>query len=261
MNDERHPLSILKTRLASGEIDADEYRQLLGLLIDAEPAKANVVTNTSLSSERVLIEVDNIRLYEKCIVIEGQLIPITEVVSVSGMSSSQSVNFIPMDKRSYVGFTLASGKFYSLSEDRTLFAPARHQAIRTFHAILKQVTFQSRLTRIATLLRQQGRIELFHPFAGNDESIYLTVTGKIESDTREIDLKRAKREGTFGVGIESRSLGYSRSYDREEIVVAEGKGTMGLIPRDALRFKANKYDTDVVNALLQWMAESDNKLA
>lgn len=261
MNDQRDPVFILKRRLASGEIDAAEYGQLLGLLRDAEPAKANVVANTPTSNEKLLVEVDNIRLYEKSIVIEGQSIPITDVVSVSGMSSSQSVNFIPMDKRSYVGFTLASGKFHSLSEDRTLFAPARHQGIRTLHAMLKQITFQSRLTRIATLLRQQGRLEIFHPFSGKGEPIFLTATGQIETATRKIDLKQAKKEGSFGVGVESRSLGYSRGYDTEEVVVAEGKGTMGFIPRSALRFKANKYDTDVVNALLQWMSEPDNKFA
>lgn len=261
MNDHRDPLSILKTRLVSGEIDADEYRQLLGLISEADPSKADAVARTIKSNEKLLAEVDSIRLYESNIVIEGKSIPITEVVSVSGMSSSQSVNFIPMDKRSYVGLTLASGKFISLSEDRTLFAPARHTAIRTLHAVLKQITFQSRLTRITTLLKQQGRIEIFHPFSGQGEPIFLTLSGEIETASRKIDLKQARTEGTFGVGVESRSLGYSRTYDIEEVVVAEGKGTMGFIPQNALRFKANKYDTDVVNALLQWMAEPSNKIA
>ena len=261
MNELRDPVSILKTRLASGEIDADEYRQLLELLRDSGPTKAEVVPNPPVSNGKLLIEVDNIRLFEKMIVIDGHATPITEVVSVSGMSSSQSINFIPMDKRSYVWFTLASGKVFSLSEDKTLFAPARHRAIRILYSTLKQLTFHGRLNRIATLLRQQGRLEIFHPYSGKDEAIFLTATGQIETASRTIDLKQAKKDGVFGVGVESRSLGYSRSYDTEEVVVGERKGLMGFIPGSALRFKANKYDTDVVNALLQWMSEPGNKFA
>ena len=261
MNNERDPVSILKTRLASGEIDAHQYRELAGLLRDGGPSQEASLTNSSAPSERLLVEADKIRLFEKTIAIEGQCFPITEIVSVSGMSSSHSVNFIPMDKRSFVAFTLASGKSFSLSEDRTLLAPARHKAIRTLHATLKQLTFQSRLNRIASLLRQQGRLEIFRPFSGKGEAVFVTAGGQIEAGTRRIDLKRAKKEGLFGVGVESRSLGYSRSYDTEEVVVAENKGTLGFIPRNALRFKANKYDTDVVNALLQWMTEPGNNVA
>ena len=88
MNELRDPVSILKTRLASGEIDADEYRQLLELLRDSGPTKAEVVPNPPVSNGKLLIEVDNIRLFEKMIVIDGHATPITEVVSVSGMSSS-----------------------------------------------------------------------------------------------------------------------------------------------------------------------------
>ncbi len=261
MSDQRDPVTILKARLASGEIDADEYRQLLELLQDAEPSKAEMGSNPRVPHGRLLVEVDNIQLFERTIVIEGEVTPITEVVSVSGMSSSQSINFIPMDKRSYVGFTLASGKFFSLSEDRTLFAPARHNAIRLLHSALKQLTFHSRLTRIATLLRQEGRLEIFHPYSEKAEAIFLTNTGQIETASKTIDLKQAKKDGVFGVGVESRSLGYSRGHDTEEVVVGEKKGPMGFIPGTALRFKANKYDTDVVNALLQWMSEPSNKLA
>ena len=261
MNDERNPVTTLKTRLAAGEISADEYRELLGMLRDDEPSDRGSVANPLTQREKLLIEVDSIRLYENSIVIEGQIWPITDVVSVSGMSSSQSVNFIPMDKRSYVGFTLASGKFFSLSEDRTLFAPTRHKAIRALHATLKQLTFKSRLSRIATLLRQEGRLEIFHPYSGKGESVFLTVDGQIETATRKFDLKQAYNEGLFGVGVESRSLGYSRSYDTDEVAISQKKGLMEFILLDALRFTANKYDTDVINALLQWMAMPENKLS
>lgn len=259
MTSDRDPESVLKMRLAAGEIDVEKYRELLGILRDRQSAEGSTHASPSSSlNGKMLVQADNILLYENSIVVEGQTLPIAEIVSVSGMSSSQSVNFIPMDKRSYVGFTLASGKHVSLSEDRTLFAPARHKAIRALHATLKQLTFQSRLNRIATLLRQQGQIEIYSPFSGEGEAIHLTSRGMLMTKTRTIDLKQAKKDGVFGVGVESRSLGYSRSYDTEEVVVAEGKGTLGFIPRSSLRFKANRYDTDIVNALLQWIAVPGN---
>ena len=260
MSDERDPESILKTRLASGEIDADEYRALLALLREDNPSNRDLAVGLSAPSGRMLVEVDDIHLYEVSIAIAGQVFPITDVTSVSGKSSSHSINFIPIDKTSYVGFTLASGKFFSLSEDKVLFAPARHKAIRILHATLKQLTFTSRLTRVATLLRQQRRLNIFYPFFGGGEPVFLTVDGHIETPTRKINLKQANGEGLFGVGVESRSLGYSRSYNTEEVAIAQNKGLMGFIPRGALRFTANMYDTDVVNALLQWMAKPGNKL-
>lgn len=249
-------------RLAAGEISVEKYRELLAILEDREsPESSAHASPPPTLNGKLLARVDDISLYENSIVVEGQTLPITDIISVSGMTSSQSVNFIPMDKRSYVGFTLASGKHVSLSEDRTLFAPARHNAIRTLYATLKQLTFQSRLNRIATLLRRQGQLEIYSPFSGEGEAILLTSKGMLMTETRTIDLKQAKKDGVFGIGVESRSLGYSRSYDTEEVVAAENKGTLGFIPRNSLRFKANRYDTDVVNALLQWIAEPGNSLA
>lgn len=253
------PIDTLKGRLAAGELSVDEYHTLFAIIQEGD-ANSTLATSDDLTKGKLLAEVDNVRLFEHSIVADGVASPLADVVSVSGTSSSTSINFIPMDKRSSVGFTLLSGKSYWITEDRALFGSARHAAIRAFFSALRQATFSARFANLVQRLVREGRLEIFRSYTGEGEPVFLSRDGALQSGTRVIDLKTANAAGTFAIGVEQRSLGQSRAYNTEEVVVSEKRGTLGLLPFGALRFTPNVHNTDVVNALLSWLAKPDNKL-
>lgn len=249
-------IQILKSRLAAGEIGLDEYRALLAVISTA--AEGGLPTTESLGA--VLAEVDDVKLYQSALSSGGKIFGLDSVKSVAGGSSSSSINYIPMDKSTWLTIRFISRDMISLREQRTYFAGGRHKAIATLYGLVRRATFQSRLNNLAAKLVREKRIEIYHPYTGKDEAVFLTSGGDLETATKTIGLKAAKANGMFGVGTEWRSLGFSRGYDTNEVIVCEKKGTLGFIPRSALRFNANEGDTDVINALLIWLADPNNAL-
>ena len=241
---------ILKARLAAGEIDIDEYSRLLAV-VTARP-----VSETQPQGS-VLAEVDDVRLYKNVLTSGGRILSLSEVVSVTGSSSSMSYNFVPISKSTWFSVRFVSGDKIFLQEERTYFSGARHKAIAKMYGLVRRSTFQSRLNNLAAKLLREDRIEIYNPYSDKAETVFLTSEGVIETATKSIRLKAAKEHGMFGVGTEWQSLGLSRGYDTEEVVICESKGTLGFIPRGALRFNVNIENADVTNALMIWLAEGN----
>ena len=85
----------------------------------------------------------------------------------------------------------------------------------------------------------------------------MTSSGHLETQSKQINLKKAKATGTFGIGTEAV---LSNSYNTVQVVASETKWVGKLIPLNSLRFIPNTEDKDVVYALLQWLAEQENSL-
>lgn len=261
MPSDKDALEILKTRLAAGEISIAEYRELAAIVGAKGPSEP---LPSSLPSPRgkLLAQIDDLQLHETGICVKGKWHPLADVTSVSGSSSSLSINFIPMSKTSSAYFSLATGEHISLDEDRVLLGGTRHKAIRNFYSCLQRLTLQSRLNRLATKLVSEARLQIFQPpTTVRTSPVFLTSDGRVQSGTRNIDLKAAKRTGTFGVGTEARSLSRSsHEYNTAEVVISEEKGLFGYIPLNAIRFTPNVHDSDIVHSLLIWLAAEGNYL-
>ena len=253
------PIAILKIRLASGEINLDEYHKLVTALTsntDSPPLRER----TTLPHGSVLAEVDGIRLYKEAIFMSGTIFPLADIESVKGKNFSESINFIPASKWTYLRIKFTSGETIKLDEHRTILGGARHKAIASMYSQIKRITFQSRLNNLAAKLIREGKILLYKPI-GKEQAVFLTRDARIEAGTNSISLKAAKAHGSFGIGVEWQSLGLSRGYDTDEVVISEKKGTLGFIPLGALKFDVNNEDADVANSLMTWLAEPNNVLS
>lgn len=256
------PVQILMKRLAAGDISIDEYRILLPLLKASPTDQPQPFLSSDLDPlGQKLAQVDDIELYEACLLVAGRQYLLSNVKSVRGARSSSSVNFIPIDRLTTLNVWFTNNENVSVEETRLMFGGSRHKAILQMLTLLWQVTFKPRLQNLATRLRNEGSVELNRTIVGAGDAVSLTKDGVVAKGARRIDLKQAKAFGTFCVGTERRSLSGSRASNPNEIVVSEKKGLLGVtIPSDALRFYSWDEDPDIVQALLEWMAEPDNKL-
>ena len=147
--------NILKTRLASGEISIEEYRQLLAALSgESEPhikERSSDQGDIGLLEERPLVET--------CVFYKGCKHAISDVTSVRGAQSASLFNFVPTEKSSCVVMAFVSGETVNISEDRILFGGKRHEAIGRMLNLLRQVTFNHRLTNLTGMTcRKQNNL-------------------------------------------------------------------------------------------------------
>ncbi len=83
----RNPKDVLKTRLAAGEISIDEYRQLVAEICDDTIDEGNSHRSNSsdgLDAEALIIEFEDLRLFERVIIYKNIVHPISDVTSVRG---------------------------------------------------------------------------------------------------------------------------------------------------------------------------------
>lgn len=266
----KSPTDILKARLAIGDISLEEYRQLLAEIRD-EPSDGKSFNDAGspgkLQTGAVVLEFEDLRLFENAIMYRNVTHPLSDVTSVRGGQSQQSFNFVPTEKSSSVHIAFVSGEPISISEQRILFGGKRHDAIGRLLATLRKMTFNQRVTNLAKKLIQQGQINLTTTWVIGGREVGEVVTlrkdGTVVTPTKSVNLKVAKASGTFGLGTEWHSLNaMSHKTNPLEVVLSEKKGMLGaLIPSGALKFVPFLEDIDVVHALLEWMAEPQNKLA
>lgn len=247
-------VGILRRRLAAGEISLEQYREILREL---EPsAVSNDRKNAADSLGSPVVAVDDVNFYPEVITKDDKVRLLADVVSVAGGSEKDSVNFVRTGNSSWLTIGFSCGYELKFTEDRLYFGEARHKNIGLALAHVRKATFQRRLNNLATQLAQRRRLEVYKGY----QSVYLTYDGILEEGDQRVSIKVAKQSGTFGVGSEWRSLGFSHGYNLQQVVASEQKGTLGYIPRKAIQFVANAVDTDVFNALIVWLALPDSKL-
>lgn len=264
----RSPTDILKARLAAGDISVDEYRQLLAEVREgtAQNDRGKSRSPDEMPTGALVLEFEDLRLFENVIEYRNVTRPLTDVTSVRGGQSQQSFNFVPTEKSSSVHIAFLSGDPISISEQRIVFGGKRHQAIGHLLVALRQMTLRQRITNLAKRLIQQEHIELTKTWdiGGKTvgEVVTLTKDGMISTPTKTVNLKVAKACGTFGLGTEWHSLNaLSQKTNPYEVVLSEKKAILGtLIPSGALKFVPFLEDIDAVHALLAWMAEPRNTL-
>ena len=155
--------NILKTRLASGEISIEEYRQLLAALSgESEPhikERSSDQGDIGLLEERPLAEFEDLKVFETCVFYKGCKHALSDVTSVRGAQSASLFNFVPTEKSSCVVMAFVSGETVNISEDRILFGGKRHEAIGRMLNLLRQVTFNHRLTNLTGMTcRKQNNL-------------------------------------------------------------------------------------------------------
>jgi hypothetical protein len=254
-------IGVLKARLAAGEISIAEYRELLAEVRAQSPDQRHLDA-PPFETGRLLREFEQFRLFEHGIEINQQFHPLSQVVSVRGGQSYKSFNLVPSENRSSFAITFVSGEHASAIEERLVFGGKRHEALDHLLHEVRQVTFTHRLINLVRKLSENGRIDLYKPPLGGEETVVLRKDGVVVTGTRTVDLKSAKASGTFGLGTQWRALNaVSQKSNPTEVVISESRGLLSaLIPRDALRFTPYPEDVDVVHSLLGWLAEPNHWL-
>jgi hypothetical protein len=250
---------ILDRRLAAGEISVEEYSSRLAALEGSSSSRQPPQVPPA-PPPKVLASFDDLVITERGLFISGKLIPLERIAKVNGSASQMSINFIPMMKDSSLHIELTDGTTFSYSEDSAYFSPIRHKQIRTAYAILRSATSQKRLDNLAAKVRRDGRVLLGLVDFDEKKPVYLTVRGELVSGELVVVLKIANANGGFGIGVEGRSLGLSRSVDPDMIVASLNPAGRFTLPRGAIKFTATQEDKDAVANLLQWLAKPGNDL-
>lgn len=253
---------ILDHRLAAGEISVEEYLSRLAALQGSNGSRQppQAPPAPPAPPPKALASFDDVLITERGLFISGKLIPLEHIAKVNGSASQMSLNFIPMMKDSSLDIELTDGTTFSYSEDSAYFSPIRHKQIRTAYAILRGATSQKRLDNLAAKVRREGRVLLGLVDFDEKKPVHLTVRGELVSGDLVVDLKIANANGGFGIGVEGRSLGMSRSVDPDTIVASLNPAGRFTLPRGAIKFTAIYEDKDVVASLLEWLAKPGNNL-
>lgn len=260
------PANILRTRLASGEISIDQYRLLLAeihLTANEEPPGAPASDNGTSDTGRILLSTGNTTLYEHVIVHEHVTYQTADITSVGGWHRSNTLNFVPLDRQSFLYVHFTKDRSFHLSEDRAWFGAKRHAELGRLLTLLTSMTFRTRLTNLVVKLRTEKSVILFESNTNKHAQVRLYEDGTLGTSSRRIDIKLAKASGTLGFGGEWVSInGLSSKSDPREVIISESKGLLGgLIPRNALRFVPNQQNTDIVHALIGWLSKPNNHLS
>ncbi len=242
----------LRKRLASGEIDVDEYEKLLQILTSTD-IKSPKPPRTA-KTERLVTSFEDFFLYESYLQVGSKTHPLADAIVVTSYAREVSFNFI---KSLQSGFTLnfQGDACYSASNDSTWpFKKERYNQIRQFGAKLKAATVQSRMNNTVKNLREQGRILVGH---GNKKEphVYLTADGKITTNVRIFDIKSCAATGTFGVGVSS----INNYQAPNTVLISNGKKPLLGYGKESLSFDLG-VNEDVLKSLLLWYADPKNIL-
>jgi hypothetical protein len=248
----------LKLRLASGEIGAVEYFQLLSIILDQDKS---LTQKPQTYSTTIVAEHKGHALYnDKIVSSDGTIYLINQVDSIITTNFKQTINFIPIWK--YTGFTcyFYNGKSFSLIETKTLFAGASHNSIANFCMKVSQLSFNSRMEIIFQKIKSKGR----YLIRGSQDSCSITIDGKIEQGKKKIDLKEARKSGFFCIGSKEISgitgVTYSsHRYDPNEIIVSSYSSNNGRIPKDSIRCSPSA-NNDVIISFINWFSTDGNYL-
>lgn len=245
-------IDTLRKRLASGEIDIAEYKNLLQIINSLNTRSLESPQKTN--AERLMASFENFLLYENYIQIGDKKHFLADVTVVTTYAREVSFNFI---KSLESGFTVKfqENTCYSASNDSTWpFKKERYEKIRQFGAKLKSMTAQSRMNNVVKKLKECGKI-LIGSSNKKESQIYLTKEGKITTAIREFDIKSCAAKGTFGVGVVSINNYQSPN---KVLISNEGKSILGY-GKESLSFDL-AVNEDVLKSLLLWFADPGNVL-
>lgn len=262
---------VLDLRLARGEIQSEEYRRLLGVLSKQEDEGRAKSTAQDKSESELLLAFEDLLIYSTHIVVDGQRKELANIAYVDGGSSIVRINLLPAVKHTSLIVQFTEGGSFCKDEQRTLFGGKRHKALAQAVHLLKKLTFRSSLDALCRDVQAnpvQIGIESDAPFdtvvglaakalsSRRPAPIYLRCDGSITNGTLTFDLKQCRSEGVLELGIYRTNLS-----EPDSVYACEKKSLMERSHRQALRFGVQgKHRSDVVMALLNWMATPGNRL-
>lgn len=245
-------IEILNQRLARGEITIEEHTLLRSALAD----KVSLVPAESDLAERPIAEIKNACLFNDRLVHKGFEYLLSEVTSVNTFSHSQTFNFIPIERSTYLVIELRSGKSVTLFEGSIFFSAAKHTALKKMASLVQKHTFHFRLKPVWDTLKRAGRVGLARPTLQSPPKIFLTADGTVVNESNEISVRHAFNHGTLSFGTSRNALSpFTYSIDPSEIVISLDTPKGRRVPKNSICFTPNIIDKDIVHALFMWFAK------
>ena len=224
-----------------------------------------------MTDERLLAEIDELRIYATHIEVAGRRKTFDEVQQVGGGSTEVSVNLLPAVKHTSISISFAGGDSYYMDEDRTIFGRDRHRRIAECVRVLRQLTFEARLQMLVAALAQKetwliGResIETYTLIGAlgdavrrrQPSSVYLHKAGTITNGVLTLDLKRCRSEGVLEFGVTRQNKNVPG-----QVYACNERSWFEKSNNSALKFDVvGEHDQDVVLAVLDWLATPGNQL-
>ncbi|MCX5581602.1 hypothetical protein [Kaistia terrae] len=265
---DRSAKQTLDRQLATGAIDVDDYRRRLEALQGvAIPTRSHTAPLES-RPKAPMAEFEEISVFDTHISIGNRDYRFTDVVAVEGGAFESRMNLIPYIKSSTMEIMFLDGTHVRKNEEGLFFKGRRHKAIRHLLSLIRKLTFQPCLEELCADLRAGAvkigmesdtpiksvvSVALDSMRSRRMTAIYLDREGAISNGSFSLKLSHCRLKGQLELGIHRHQLRQPYS-----VYASDKKTLMERSPNVALRFDIEgRYRSDVVMALLRWMADGN----
>jgi hypothetical protein len=240
-------ISILKKRLANGEISLDQYEKLLTTI-------ANPIA-VSIDVGSVIDTLDDLQICTKGLARHGKKYLYGDIFSVHCFSHDGRMNGISFVRNSHLAIIFKNNDSFDFDEDGRFFKGNRHKKIIQIGQFLKDKTREIRQENFTNELITSGSISI--GITDDRHEVFLSRNGDIECPSKNIKLhiKDCHSSGTLALGVEKSTLN-SNAIDTNLIVISNMKRSLLNFPKDSLRFTLSE-PTDVAMAYLKLFQSKD----
>jgi hypothetical protein len=238
------PTTILKKRLAMGEISIDQFNELLALLADDNRQKASTSTfNNPPHHDKAIISIDadnwfgNVTFSHK-----ANTYRMDEIIALKSGRFTQTINFAPSH---YSGFelTLLNGNVLKYKATSVIVKTKKASRLAEALDFVSKLTFAQRVQQYIGPTREKGF------FQYHDYIIY--ENGDIKHKGKCVNIAEASLQSGVEFGRKS-SFGLNSYYTPDEIWVFQKIQDKFLKKHICIKIKENR---DVIYAILIKLAE------
>jgi len=250
--------TIMDRRLSQNFISQNEYVKLLKD-IKIDPNEFEPSQNNKIYSRDVIASIDDkLIVYSTHMQYLGENIDFESVRNVRGVQYSETMNFVPVGKISWIHVDLDNNTSISFREERALLGLKRHNSIHKALSVLSNMTFDIRKIKFYDKLDWNQYVKLRDNMSHNISEIIFHANGNILGEGKCINIKKCHENGVIGFGTTGSNIfGRQVTNTPTEIVLSEEKGFFKKsIPKNNITFVPLTEDVDVVCSVIAWYADS-----
>ncbi len=238
------PISILKKRLAMGEISIDEYNELTAVLADDSRRKASTQTSKTpplQDKPDILIDENNwfgnVAFAHKAIIYR-----MDQIIALKSNQFAQTINFAPSH---YAGFevTLSGGNVLKYKATSVIVRTKKVNKLSEALDFISKKTFAQRVQLYLDQMKAKGFCQ-YHDY-------FIYDNGDIKHKTKSVNIAESGLQKDVEIGRKS-SFGLNSYYTPDEIWIYQR--ILGKFLRQHICIKI-KENRDVICAILIKLAE------
>ena len=169
-------ISILKKRLANGEINLEQYNQLLATI--SKPSVESIDVGSFFES------LDDLQVFTKGLISNGKKYLYSDIYSVHCSSHDARMNGISFARNSYFLIKFNNDDYIEFDESGRFFKGGRHKKINQISQYIKNQTKEIRYEKFTKELTSAKRILI--GFTEDRNQVFLTRNGDLECPNKNL---------------------------------------------------------------------------